>query len=244
MTGPDLGELRGVDVGGLTMAYRVAGDPAAPPMLLLHALGEGEYDWHVVLPELSRTHRVYVPDLRGHGASDFPGEYSFELMRDDVLGFLDAVGLSKAVLIGHSLGGLVGLLLAESVPHRLTRLVLEDSPAPKPGTLDRPPLERPDGPLPYDFAVVNAIRFQLTNPDPAWWERTAGMTVPTLVIGGGRDSQIPQEVLAEMADRMPDATFVTIDAGHHVHRNRPREFVAAVRAFLHDRGGTESVRAT
>ncbi|MEJ3744590.1 alpha/beta hydrolase [Actinomycetes bacterium KLBMP 9797] len=233
MTGTDLGELRSVDVGGLTMAYRVAGGPAAPPMLLLHALGEGEHDWHNVLGELAQTHRVYVPDLRGHGATDHPGRYSFELMRDDVLGFLDALGIAKTVLIGHSLGGTVSVLLAEAAPHRVASLILEDSPPPKPGTLDRPPLEPPDGPLPFDFAVVNAIRFQLTHPDPAWWEQAAGIAVPTLIIGGGPESQIPQDVLAELVDRMPAATFVTIAAGHHVHRNRPAEFLSAVRDFLH-----------
>jgi pimeloyl-ACP methyl ester carboxylesterase len=228
----DPAEPRSVDVGELTMAYRVAGDPAAPALLLLHALGEDGRDWHGVLPELARTHRVYVPDLRGHGASGFPGRYSFELMRDDVLGFLDALGIPDAVLIGHSLGGMVALLLAEDAPHRLTRLVLEDCPTAKPGALDRPPLPPPDEPVPFDFAVVNAIRYQLTNPDPAWWDRTEAVPIPTLVIGGGPDSQIPQELLAELADRIPDATFVTIAAGHHIHRNRPADFTAAVRDFL------------
>ncbi|WP_422774505.1 alpha/beta fold hydrolase [Plantactinospora sp. WMMC1484] len=214
------------------MAYRVAGDPAAPPMLLLHALGESGHDWRGVLPELARSHRVHVPDLRGHGASGFPGQYSFELIRDDVLGLLDALGVPETVLIGHSLGAVVGLLVADAAPHRVPRLVLEDAPPPKPGALDRPPLEPPDEPPPYDFAVVNAIRQQLTNPDPQWWERSAGIAVPTLVVGGGPQSQIPQEILAELAGRMPDARFVTIAAGHHVHRNQPAAFVAAVRGFL------------
>lgn len=229
-TGP--GELREARVGGLTIAYRVAGDPAAPPMLLLHALGEDERDWHGVLPEFARTHRVYVPDLRGHGASGRTGEYSFELMRDDMIGLLDALGVPAAVVIGHSLGGMVALLLAEAAPHRLTRLVLEDSPPPRPGALDRPPVPPPAEPTPFDFAVVNAIRFQLTNPDPAWWERSVGIPVPALVLGGGAESQIPQDLLAELAGRMPDARFVTIAAGHHIHRNRPADFTAAVHAFL------------
>jgi len=225
-------EQRSVDVGGLTISYRVAGDPAAPPMLLLHALGEDGRDWQGVLPDFAGTHRVYVPDLRGHGASGYPGKYSFELMRDDIIGLLDAIGVAETVLIGHSLGGMVAILLAEAAPQRLTRLVLEDCPPPRPGALHRPPLEPPDEPLPFDFAVVNPIRFQLTNPDPAWWERTAGVTVPTLVIGGGPESQIPQEMLAELADRMPNATFVTIPAGHHVHRNQPTAFITTVRTFL------------
>ena len=225
-------QLRSVDVGGLSIAYRVAGDPAAPPMVLLHALGETGQDWQGVLPDFARTHRVYVPDLRGHGASGFPGRYSFELMRDDIIGFLDAVGVPETVVIGHSLGGLVAILLAESAPQRLTRLVLEDCPPPRPGALHRPPLEAPDEPLPFDFAVVNPIRFQLTNPDPAWWERTTGIAVATLVIGGGPQSQIPQEILADLAGRIPNATLVTIAACHHVHRDRPADFIAAVRDFL------------
>lgn len=227
-----LGELQSVDVDGLKLAYRVTGDPVAPPMLLLHALGEDERDWQVVLPRLAETHRVYALDLRGHGASDFPGRYSFELMRDDVIGFLDAVGIDRCVLIGHSMGGTVSFLIAEAVPDRLTHLILEDTPPPKPGASNRPRRVRPDLPLPFDFAVVNAVIDQLNDPDPAWWDHTDATDVPTLLIGGGPDSHIPQELLAELADRMPDATLVTIAAGHHVHRHRPEEFVAAVRDFL------------
>jgi pimeloyl-ACP methyl ester carboxylesterase len=221
-----------VDVGGVTLAYRVAGDPAHPPMVLLHALGEDERDWHTVLPTLAGDHRVYALDLRGHGRSAHPGRYSFELMRDDVIGFLDAAGIRRCAMIGHSLGGLVAILVAEAAPERLTHLVVEDLMAPRPGDLRRPPLQEPGTPTPFDFRAVNAIRAQLDDPDPAWWERTAAVHVPALVIGGGPDSQIPQHLLAEMAGRMPDATLVTIAAGHHVHTGRPAEFLAAVGDFL------------
>ncbi|WP_416904312.1 alpha/beta fold hydrolase [Micromonospora echinospora] len=69
------------------------------------------------------------------------------------------------------------------------------------------------------------IRAQLNDPDPAWWEETAAVDVPTLIIGGA-DSTVPSELLAATADRMPDATLVTITAGHDVHRKRPAEFLA------------------
>jgi pimeloyl-ACP methyl ester carboxylesterase len=234
VTGPDLADLQSVDVGGVKLAYRVAGDPAASPMLLLHALGEDERDWHTVLPRLAETYRVYALDMRGHGASDFPGQYSFELMRDDVLGFLDAVGVNRCVLIGHSMGGTVSFLVAEEAPHRFTHLILEDTPPPKPGASKRPHRVRPDLPLPFDFKVVNVIIDQLNDPDPAWWDRAASIDIPTLVIGGGPSSHIPQNLLKELVDRMPDATMVTINSGHNVHAGRPDEFVAAVRAFLAD----------
>lgn len=232
MTEADVGALRVVDVDGVVLAYRVAGDPTGRPVVLLHGLGEDERDWHTVLSTLSATYRVYALDLRGHGRSAHPGRYSFELMRDDVIGFLDAVGVERCALIGHSMGGVVAILLAEAAPHRLTHLIVEDAMAPGPGALQRPPLAPPERPTPFDFAAVNAIRAQLDDPDPAWWDRTEAVDVPTLVIGGGPASQVPQHLLAGMVDRMPDATLVTIAAGHHVHASRPTEFLAAVDGFL------------
>ncbi|MFD4544941.1 alpha/beta fold hydrolase [Streptomyces sp. NPDC058466] len=63
---------RSVDVGGVRLAYRVAGPEAAPPLVLLHALGEDSTDWAEVVPALARRRRVYALDLRGHGRSDWP----------------------------------------------------------------------------------------------------------------------------------------------------------------------------
>jgi pimeloyl-ACP methyl ester carboxylesterase len=225
-------ELRTVDIGGLTLAYRAAGDPAGPAMVLLHGLGDDERDWQVVLPALAAGHRVYAVDLRGHGRSSHPGRYSFELMREDVRGFLEAVVGEPCVLVGHSMGGTVAILLARTDPQLITRLILVDVTAPRPGTMPRPPLPPPEEPTPFDFAAVNAIRAQLNDPDPAWWEGLAAVAVPTLIVGGSR-SAIPQHLLAETVEWMPDARLVTLEAGHHVHHDRPQEFIAAVDAFLH-----------
>lgn len=104
--------------------------------------------------------------------------------------------------------------------------------APRPGDLHRPPLTWPDAPTPFDVAAVDAIRAELHSPDPAWWDGAADVTVPTLVVGGGPDSPIPQRLLAAMVDRMPAATLVTVATGHHVHGDRPAEFLSAVTAFL------------
>lgn len=74
---------------------------------------------------------------------------------------------------------------------------------------------------------------QLNDPDPAWWAELPAITAPTLVIGGGATSPVPQQLLAKLAGPVPDATLVTIvGAGQAVHRNRPAEFLAAVRPFL------------
>ena len=226
------GALDSVAVDGVKLAYRVHGDPAGPPMVLLHGLGDDERGWDPVVGELARTHRVYGLDLRGHGASDFPGRYSFELMRDDVLGFCDRLGLDRIVLIGHSMGGTVSWLVAEADPGRLSHLILEDTPPPKPGNPPVPRRVRPDRPLPFDWRAVEAITAQLNAPDPAWWERAPTIRVPTLIIAGGDTSHVPQDQLADLAKRIPDARLVTIKAGHQVHTTRPAEFLAAVRKFL------------
>jgi pimeloyl-ACP methyl ester carboxylesterase len=223
--------LNAVDCNGVTLGYRVAGEPGDPPLVLLHGLGDDERDWGTVLPALARRHRVYALDLRGHGRSSHPGRYSFELMRDDVRAFLGALGIGTCVLVGHSMGGTVAVLLAEMAPQLITRLVLVDVTAPKPGAFPRPPLPVPEEPTPFDFAAVNAIRAQLNDPDPAWWDLLDGVAVPTLIVGGAR-SPIPQHLLAETVERMPDARLVTLDAGHHVHQDQPAEFSAAVDEFL------------
>lgn len=214
-----------------TLAYRADGDPANPPLVLLHGLGEDAESWTPVRAQLTDRHRVYALDLRGHGRSPHPGTYSFELMRDDVLAFLDTTGIHRCVLIGHSMGAIVATLVAQAAGHRLTHLILEDATPPRPGDLHRPPLDPPEAPTPFDFAAVNAIRAQLHNPDPAWWQATATIKVPTLIIGGA-DSPIPAEMLTSTAQHMPDATVVTLPTGHNVHREQPAAFLAAVEAFL------------
>ena len=73
----------------------------------------------------------------------------------------------------------------------------------------------------------------MKNPDPACWAELPAITAPALLIGGGSTSPVPQRLLTEMADLLPDATMVTIEgAGHVVHNAKPSEFLAAVQPFL------------
>lgn len=142
-------ERRDVQVpGGPRLSCLVGGDPGAPAMVLLHALGENATSWDAVAERLVPHYSVLAPDLRGHGESDRPGEYSSELMRDDVLGLLDALGLAEVVLLGHSMGGVVAYLVAQEQPARVTRLVIEDVVPPFP--LERTVPDRPDVPVPFD----------------------------------------------------------------------------------------------
>lgn len=224
-------DVHSVQAGGIRLAYRVWGDPAAPPVVLVHGRCDDSRTWTAIAERLAAGHRVYAVDFRGHGLSDWPGRYSLELFRDDLHAFLEARNLAGATVVGHSMGGAAAYLLAGRQPGLIGRLVLEEAPPPFPLDPPRGPVERPDGELDFDWPVVPSVNAQLNDPDPAGRERLAGITVPTLVIGGGPGSQIDQEDLARMVRRIPGCRLVTIDAGHLVHTERPEEFLAALRSF-------------
>lgn len=202
-------------------------------MVLLHALGERGASWAAVTASFAERYCVFALDLRGHGDSDWPGTYSFELMRDDVVDALDQLRLSRVTLVGHSMGGAVAYLVAMQQPDRIERLIVEDATPPSPR--DRAIPERPAGPLDFDWAVVPAIIGQVNKGDPAAWDRLGTITAPTLLIGGGRESHIPQDKLAAAAARIPCCEVVTIAAGHHVHASRPAEFASVVLRWLRAR---------
>jgi pimeloyl-ACP methyl ester carboxylesterase len=229
-------EVRTVSVGGVRLAYRTWGrqDAEGTPVVLLHCLGEDGEDWRgPLITQLTAQHAVFAPDLRGHGRSDWPGQYGLDALSDDLLGLLDALGLGRVILIGHSYGSFVAGIFAGRHPQRVERLVLEETGALLP--LD-PPRETPgppEGPRTFDWEVRRQFDQQRNDPDPRWWELLREITAPTLLIGGGPSSHLPQEDMAAMAERIPDATFVTVEgAGHLVHEERPKEFIAAVQTFL------------
>lgn len=224
-----------VEANGITLAWRAWGPADAPPVVLLHCRGADGGDWTHIAERLAappRPRRVYAPDLRGHGHSDWPGDYPAEAMSDDVHALLSALGLDGVDVVGHSLGGIVAYLLAQRHPGAVRRLVLEDVCAPVPLDPPRPPAERPAGELPFDWAMVRATDAQRNAPDPVWWDHMDRITMPTLVIGGGPTSLIPQDQVAQLARLIPDASLVTLDAGHLVHESCPEEFLAVLREFL------------
>jgi 3-oxoadipate enol-lactonase len=94
-----------VQAGGIRLAYRESGPACAPPLLLLHALGENSADWDLVAAALAASWHVYALDLRDHGRSDWPGSYTLALLRDDVLAFLDALKLPEVTAFLADAGG-------------------------------------------------------------------------------------------------------------------------------------------
>jgi esterase len=102
----------------------VAGE--GEPLILLHGLfGMGD-NLSMIARPLSDHFRVYSLDLRNHGRSPRADTMTFSAMADDVRAFMDAQQLSKARLLGHSLGGKVAMQLALEEPERVDRLVVAD----------------------------------------------------------------------------------------------------------------------
>ena len=96
-----------------------------PPLLLIQGLGYARWGWEPLVGPLAESYRVITFDNRGVGDSDAPpGPYDTATMAADAVGVLDAVGVSKAHVMGASLGGMIAQMLALEHPERVDRLVL------------------------------------------------------------------------------------------------------------------------
>jgi pimeloyl-ACP methyl ester carboxylesterase len=103
------------------------------PVVLIHGFGASTYSWRKVMPALAASHRVVAIDLNGFGYTQRPtsrASYTREAQGRLVLGTLDALGIDRAHIVGHSYGGGLTLYLASRHPERFRTMVLVDSSAP------------------------------------------------------------------------------------------------------------------
>lgn len=224
-----------IELSQLPFHYREAGDPAAPPAVLLHGLMYDARDWDEIASFLAEHYHVLALTQRGHSDSAWPGTYSFELGCGDLERFTAALSVDRFTLIGHSMGARVGCIFAEKFPERIERMVWEDT-APIDVDFPEGSGEVPGG-VSIDFAAATQLVHQIHNPDPSWWNDLPKITAPTLIIGGGSTSYTPQEKLAEAVRRLPTGRLETIEgAGHMVHRTFPKEYKELLREFLLENG--------
>ena len=118
--------LRHVRIHGHDVGYRMAG--SGPALLLIHGLTGSSTTWREVMPALADRFTVIAPDLLGHGESAKPrGDYSLGAFASGIRDLLVTLGIQRATVVGHSLGGGVAMQMAYQFPERCERLVLVNS---------------------------------------------------------------------------------------------------------------------
>ena len=119
-----------VNVDGMRVHYQEFGDPANPPMILLHGYTASVYVWRTAAPMLADAgFHVIAPDLIGFGYSEKPRqfEYSIAAQARMISRLMDRLGIGRAHLVGSSYGGAVALTLALDEPERVGKLVLSSA---------------------------------------------------------------------------------------------------------------------
>jgi len=180
---------------GVRLHYVEQGDPNGPPIILLHGYSDSWVSYTRVLPLIDPKYHIYIPDQRGHGESDRPASgYTFPDFAGDVIAFMDAKGLKRATIVGHSMGSFVAQHVATMAPHRVEKLVLVGSaPAVSNGEVNQLRLEvgALGDPVPlkfvrdFQYSVVSrpvpdefmdrVIKESMKLPARVWRDAMAGM---------------------------------------------------------------------
>ncbi|KUH81074.1 MULTISPECIES: alpha/beta fold hydrolase [unclassified Mycobacterium] len=122
-----MSDINFLELHGDRVAYRDIGD-GEEALLLIHGMAGSSETWRAVIPQLSRKYRVVAPDLLGHGQSDKPrGDYSLGAFAVWLRDLLDELKISRATVVGQSLGGGVAMQFVYQHPDRCQRLVLISS---------------------------------------------------------------------------------------------------------------------
>ncbi len=102
------------------------GGAGKPPLLVLHGLLGSSRNWQTAGRELAQHWHVWALDARNHGKSPHAPEMNYDVMADDLVAWLQAQGLARATLVGHSMGGKTAMRLACRRPELVERLVVVD----------------------------------------------------------------------------------------------------------------------
>jgi pimeloyl-ACP methyl ester carboxylesterase len=153
---------------GESLAYIDRGERAGPAVVLIHGYTDNARDWVPMLPYLSKRYRLILVDIRGHGQSSKPECCYTRLdFAYDIKLLLDALGVQKADIVGHSLGSIIAQTFAEYWPERTSHVVLISS------TGGSPP-GRPKKPPQFDFAAeIRKLKEPIEADSPfmiAWWD--------------------------------------------------------------------------
>jgi pimeloyl-ACP methyl ester carboxylesterase len=119
-----------VEVDGLDIFYREAGDPANPTVLLLHGFPTSSFMFRNLIPDLADEFHLVAPDYPSYGQSSFPAkgefDYTFERFYEIVLKFVDTLGLGTFSIYIQDYGAPIGLRIASRHPERVETLIVQN----------------------------------------------------------------------------------------------------------------------
>ena len=256
---PGTGQLLTVDGHRIHYVERGSG----PALLLLHGLGKSSFDWEEsVLPILARRRRVVAIDFFGAGLSERSGSfaYGWDLWADQAIAALDALGIPRVDVAGHSLGGTVGVVLAANHPERVRRLVLVGSAQSVPWyflawlvpgvgeLLLGSRSEWGEGPRfseAHHQRALQAYRVRGTRDALLRYARQsvfhasglyaafASLDLPILQLHGTRDREVPHGAAEDLNEELPSSQLVTFDGGtHYLMFDFPECFANELSRFL------------
>jgi pimeloyl-ACP methyl ester carboxylesterase len=233
------------------MYYEIHG--AGEPLVLLHGFGSaGGQAWGRFIPELAKSYKVIVPDLRGHGRSTNPAnQFTHRQSALDVFALLDTLEIKTFRGMGISTGGMTLIHMATQQPARVEAMVLIGA------TIYFPEQARAimrkvnaDNLTPKDFEQgrrihrhgddqIRALRRQFHNFKDSYDDMNftapylSTITARTLIVHGDRDQFFPVNIPVEMYQAIPKSALWIIPHGGHVPINDPKvPFVATALEFL------------
>jgi pimeloyl-ACP methyl ester carboxylesterase len=235
-----------VQVAGQRVRYLVAG--AGDPLVLVHGLSASTHWWVRNLPELARHYRVYLVDLPGFGTMHFP--YSRFVLANAaswLVSWMEAVGLKRAHLIGHSMGGYICMQIAAHFPEKVFRLVLV-APAVRPqartvagyflplliglryATPSFLPILLFDALRAGPFTLLQTTR-DLVALDVQ--EEMQAISAPTLLIWGENDTLVPPSMASVLHKEIAHSSLIMLKrAGHVCMYDCYHDFNTATLIFL------------
>ncbi len=230
---------------GLIMYYEDSG--AGEPILLIPGLAIDVTQVQRLIRGLSVDRRVIAIDNRGVGRSEKPDvPYSIDMMADDAAGLLSALSISRADVLGISLGGRIALGLALKHPEMVRTLILVSTSARTnfsrgmlwslSNLLQRIPAVRAVGtkyPQPY-YAFVRQ-REASHNYDAK--PKLAQIENPTLIVHGQSDRMVPLAVTEELHTGIRGSKLVSIEGGHIESIVKPEKLIGVVAEFLREQRG-------
>ena len=123
-------EMKTMEIGGQTIAYREAGDPANPTVLLLHGFPTSSHMFRELIPVLAEDYHVIAPDYLGFGASDMPPagayDYSFANAAETVTRLIDAKGIGDYAVYLMDYGAPIGFRMFAEHPERVTGFIIQN----------------------------------------------------------------------------------------------------------------------